>query len=268
VSLARSALPDPKPDRGSAGDSAKVVAWGLVFYGGVQLAGALLATNATAAAAVQAVLAEWGAGRIGIAWSDSRAPSPTGRAIATRAAKGAGLGAAAAASVIVFAILARAARATWSGALIGQIAIGLVVAALVAVRDELLLRGVVLRTVSPLAPSTIALAACGAAAAAARFGTTTGATPIELATAALRGIALAALWRRDRGAWMAVAANAAWTWATGSVARGGLLDMDFAPTLWGGGDARFDGSLAGLVVLTLLAAAAIAWSQKATLRAS
>ncbi|MGA7119930.1 MAG: hypothetical protein WBY94_07535, partial [Polyangiaceae bacterium] len=50
---------------------------------------------------------------------------------------------------------------------------------------------------------------------------------LALTAEALRGIALASLWVRDRGAWMAVAANASWMWTLGSLAHGGLFDVRF-----------------------------------------
>jgi hypothetical protein len=49
-----------------------------------------------------------------------------------------------------------------------------------------------------------------------------------IATEALRGLALASLWVRDRGAWMPVAANTAWTWCLDSLTHGDLVDMRFA----------------------------------------
>lgn len=207
-------------------DAAKVVGWGLVFWAGVQLAAAVFSRNATAAVAVQAALAEWGAGRIAIAWSDPGAPAPSWNAIGARAGRGAAIGVLAAALVVGVALLAHRASLASSPPSVGLLAVGLVVALLGAVRDELLLRGVVLRATHGLLPTWAALLVCGGAAAAARFGVE-GALGLVLAGEAIKGVVLGAIWVKDRGAWMAVAANTAWTWTIGSVVGGGLLDVRF-----------------------------------------
>lgn len=224
----RSALPDPDPTAApTLPDAAKVVGWGLAFWSGAQLAVAVFARNATALAAIQAVLAEWGAGRIGIAWSDPLAPMPSWKDLARRAGKGAGLGVAAAVAVVLVALATKgAARAEGSpGA--SLLAAGLVTSLLAAVRDELFLRGVVLRATRGLLPAWAALLACAGAAAAARFGVE-GTVGLVLVAEALRGVALGAIWVRDRGAWMAVGASTAWTWTLSHVMRGGIFDIRFA----------------------------------------
>jgi hypothetical protein len=110
---------------------------------------------------------------------------------------------------------------------VATVVLGLLVASLAAVRDELLLRGVVLRLAKDMLPAWTALLACGAAAAAARFGVT-GEGGLPLVVEGLRGVALAGVWMRDRGAWMACGANAAWAVTLGPVVHGGLVDMRFA----------------------------------------
>jgi len=130
---------------------------------------------------------------------------------------------------------------------IGALLVGLFVAALGAVRDELLLRGVVLRA-TRLLPVGGTLVACGLAAAAARLGTD-GAITLALVPEALRGAALGAIWVRDRGAWMACAANAAWIWTMGPVLGGNLLDVRFTGEATTG-----PASIVVLAVASLLAA--------------
>lgn len=206
--------------------AARVVGWGLVLWAGVQLAAALFSRNATAAVAVQAALAEWGAGRIGIAWSDASAPLPSWSAIGARAGRGAAIGALGAAAVVGIALVAHAASLVSSPPSVGLLAVGLVVSLLGAVRDELLLRGLVLQATRGLLPTWAALVVCAAAAAAAKYGVE-GAVGLVLAGEAVKGAVLGAIWVKDRGAWMAVAANTAWTWAIGSVVGGGLLDVRF-----------------------------------------
>ena len=130
----------------------------------------------------------------------------------------------------------------------GALALGLVLASLSAIRDELFLRGTVLRMARGLLPGWVALVVCGATAAAARFGTG-DCGGLALLVEALRGIALGAVWTRDRGAWMACAANASWAWTLGSATRGSLFDIRFAVE-----------PEAGLPAFAVTAAAAVAAS--------
>lgn len=231
--------------------TAKIVLWGLVFWGGEQLAAGAFERSELARAGVQAALAEWGAGRMAIPWNNPRAPPPTWRAIARRSALGAAFGFAASAAVAVLAVGAHSAVVSSSGLALTPLLVGLLIAALGAVRDELLLRGVVLGATRWL-PVSLALLTCGVAAAAARLGTD-GVFTSALGPEALRGVALGALWVRDRGAWMACAANTAWTWTTGSIFGGGLLDVRFASSAGPEG-------VPALVVLALAAAAASLWA--------
>jgi membrane protease YdiL (CAAX protease family) len=242
-------------------DATTVVLWGLVFYAGVQLTGAWLVKQKLAADAVQAALAEWGAGRVGIAWSDADAPPPRWQAIAQRAGRGVALGFTAGVIVLTFALLTRATKIAQNSPAVGQLLVGLLTSILAAVRDELLLRGLVLRALRGVALPLVGIGACGVAAAAAAFGAGRTA-PAELVIAAVGGVLFASLWQRDRGAWLAVGAHAAWAWTTGSIVRGGLLDVRAVPGVWGGGDAGIEGSLATLVVLVPLAAAAVVWSRR------
>jgi CAAX prenyl protease-like protein len=264
-SVTRSLLPSPDPGAATPADTAKVVVWGLLFYAGSQLAGAMLTQFATAAAAVQAALAEWGGGRVGVNWSDPKGPTPAWRDLARRALGGAALGLGAGALVVGFVLATRGASLAPNRPLFVQLLIGLLVATLGAVRDELFLRGFVLRAVSG-APPLIALAACAAAGAAARFGTWHGApgaaVAVPMTGAALQAVAFGALWLRDRGAWKACGAHAAWVWATGSLMRGGLLDLRVALGGWGGGDAGIEGGLAATLALAALAALAAFWATR------
>ena len=98
----------PQPDASGAPslpEARKGVGWGLVFWGASQLAGAVFSNNATALVAVQAAMAEWGAGRIGVTWSDPLAAMPSGKAMARRVGLGAAMGAGAAAAVVVLAMV-------------------------------------------------------------------------------------------------------------------------------------------------------------------
>ena len=235
----------------------KVVAWGLLFYTGVCFVGAYFAQNATGSAVLQAVLAEWAAGRLGISWSDPDAKTPTFTAIARRAARGASMGLTAAVVVLGFALLTRAASLAPNTPALVPILLGLIVPGFVAMRDELLFRGLILRVLPKDTPGPIALLACGLSSAAAAVGAGARSIP-EILTAGLGGIAFGALWRRDRGAWMAWGAHTAWLWASQALARGGVVDLRAAQTSWGGGDAGLGGGWAGVVAIGLMAAGALA----------
>jgi hypothetical protein len=249
-----SALPARDPTAApTLPDAAKVVAWGLVCWTATQIAANAFERNATAAIAVQAALAEWGAGRMAISWSDPLAPIPSWASLRRRAGTGAALGGATAILVLGAAVATRAAVVADHDFGLGLLAIGLIVAVLTAVRDELLVRGVVLRATRGLLPWWGSLLACGACAAAARYGMQ-GTLGLSLAIEGLRGIALGALWLRDRGAWIAIAANAAWTWTLLSVAHGGLLDLRFA--------GQSEASVPMAVVVAAAAIAAVLWARR------
>jgi hypothetical protein len=264
VKKSRGALAADGSEPATLRGTARIVSWGLALWGGEQLAASAFAQNTLAMAGVQAALAEWGAGRLGIAWSDpgtsSTAAPPRSATswtvVGRRIARGASLGFATAALVALAAIATRAAfvapaLAAPAGLSATPLLVGLVVAALGAVRDELLLRGVVLGA-SRLLPVTVALLACGGAAAAVRLGTD-GVVTSALAADALRGVALGGVWVRDRGAWMACAANTAWTWTMTFLLRGGGMDLRFvSPSGADGGT--------GLVVLAVVAVAALLWA--------
>ena len=235
--------------------SAKVVAWGLLFYAGVSFLGAYFVENATGSAVLQAVLAEWGAGRLGISWSDPDAKTPTFSAIARRAARGASIGLTAGVVVLGFALLTRAAWLAPNTPALAPIFLGLIVPAFVAMKEELLFRGLVLRVLPKETPGSIALVACGLSSAAAAVGAGAKSVP-EILTAGLGGVAFAALWRRDRGARMAWGAHTAWLWAAQALARGGVIDLRAAETPWGGGDAGLGAGWAGVAAIGLLAGGA------------
>lgn len=227
-------------------EAGTIAGWTMLFWSGAQLAGAWLERSETMAVGVQAAIAEWCAGKVGIPWSDPNAPLPSARLVATRIGRGAVLGGGCGGLVVAVALAAHGATIARAQPAVGALVLGLLVAALSAVRDELFLRGAILRMARGLLPAWVALLACGAAEAAARFGTGDGGG-LALLVDALRGIALGAVWTRDRGAWMACAANAAWAWTLGSVTRGAAFDIRFATE-----------PEAGLPALAVTAAAALA----------
>jgi hypothetical protein len=240
---------------GPVGDAAKVATTGLLFWGGAQLASTVLERSETAAVAVQAAIAEWGAGMTGIARSDPLRPAPSRRAILRRVAYGLALGLGVSGIIVGAAIATRAATVAQGSPSIGMLAIGLLVGGLAAVRDELLLRGFVLRAMRGLIGTSLAIAVCGGAAAAARLGLD-GAVTSAVLVEALRGVALGVIWVHDRGAWMAVAANAGWTWALGPLTHGAVFDLRFRQ--------EPDASPIAIAVLAVVATAAFVWLGRGT----
>jgi hypothetical protein len=212
------------PDRRAAlRASARIALQGTILYGAARFAGAFLAQYGVASVIVQTVIAEWGAGRLGIAWSDPRAKVPTAKEIALRGLRGAGMGLMAA--VIVAGVVLATKVAILAPNVPAPIValVGAVVPAFLAARDELLLRGLVLRVVAGT-PAWARLAACGLAEAAAAYGDGALAPP-ALAAAFFGGVAYGTLWLRDRGAWLAWGAHAAFGWASTSLATGALVDL-------------------------------------------
>jgi hypothetical protein len=244
-------------------DTAKVIGWGLVLYGAVALIGAKLSAASVGALALQTVVAEWGAGRLAVAWSDPARPAPKVGDIARRAGQGAALGLFAAAGVVLFALATHSLSTHANAPEPSQLGIGIFAAALVAARDELLLRGITLRAFRHACPTLVLLLVCGGAGAAAEYGVlaaTQDVRGMRVVVAGLLGIVFASLWIGDRGGWLAFGAHAAWTFATGGVIRGGVFDLRASLGAWGGGDAGFSGSLAMAVALVPVAALATAWS--------
>jgi hypothetical protein len=256
----------PSSDAAKLRDTARVVGWGLAIYAGAALVNAYLKQNPTGSLAVQAVVVEFGAGRLAVAWSDPRGPIPTLPRIGRRAGVGALLGAGAAALVILFATATHGATLASTTPTLSMLTLGLLIAGLTAMRDELLLRGVVLRALEQSAPAGVGLVVCGLAGAAATVGTALAAAGDsvvlpwhESLIAGLMSVCFALLWKRDRGAWQAWGAHAAWLWITGPVAHGGLIDLRWKVGSWGGGDLNAGNATA--VVLAFVMLSGLLWSR-------
>lgn len=236
----------------------RTAAWGLVIYTATRLIGMVAASTSMAAAVAQAVAAEYGAGRLGVAWSNPLEPLPSAGLMTRRASIGAAQGAGAAAAIVLLAWATRAAifekpEATSSSI----IAIGLVTAALTAMRDELLLHGVTLRALSSVESPIARALACGVTSAAAALGDPTT-TPRFAIAQFLLGTSFGTLWLRDRGAWMPWGAHLAFLFVTGTFFGGGAMTMRNAANAWGGAEAGLLGGTVALVALGPIAFAALA----------
>jgi hypothetical protein len=212
------------------------------------------------AAVAQAVIAEWGAGRLGVAWSDPAQPMPTTGALARRAGLGAGVGLFAAAVVVGFLATTHAVLLERSAPAASMLIVGVVTAGLYAMRDELLLHGLVMRSLVSVDQPVLKVLACGLTSAAAAYGEIGAGAPMAVATQGLLGIVFGSLWVRDRGAWPAWGAHTAWLFGTGLLMQGGLFEARVASTPWGGADAGPLGGMAAVIALLPLAAGALAGS--------
>ncbi|WP_394850234.1 hypothetical protein LZC95_22610 [Pendulispora brunnea] len=212
---------------------AKPLASALALQAGILLVGALLHRNAMGAAAVQAAAAEFGSGQFGVAWSTPLEKAPPAKAIALRALRGAGYALGLAVVLVGLALVTRA--ATFHGAAqIGVLPLinGLIVSVLLAVRDELILRGMVLRALDGAVPRAVELVVCGLVAAAAAWGSKEGAGALEIVAAGVFGAGFAALWKIDRGAWMAWGANATFHFVMTTLTHGAVFDVRVAQGTW------------------------------------
>ncbi len=246
----------PAESRAAAGSAWRVAAWGIAIFGAARLAAIVLETASLPAAVAQAVIAEWGVGRLGVAWSDPTAPLPAAGVIARRAGIGVVVGVVAAAIVVGFLATTGAVVLDRASPAASAVLVALVTAGLYAMRDELLLHGLVLRTLVTVESPLPKVLACGLTSAAAAYGDA-GAGPSAVAVQGLLGLVFGALWVRDRGAWPAWGAHTAWLFATSAFMQGGLFEAHVAGNAWGGGDAGPLGGRAAVVALLPLAVGAL-----------
>lgn len=208
-----------------------------------------------AAAAAQAVAVEWGMGRVGVSWSDPNAPPPTGAAIARRAASGAGLGLAVFAALFVAALATGGASISRTGFDASSFVVGAVTSGLFAMRDEIALHGLVMRVMVHAERDVLRLLACGLTSAGAALGEPHP-TATSVLASAFGGIAVGALWLRDRGAWKAWGAHTAFRFGAGALVGGALWDVRTRGIA--GGDLGLASSTLGVIVLGVAAVVAVA----------
>jgi hypothetical protein len=247
----------PAESRAAAASASKVVGWGIAIFAGTRLAALLLETASLPAAVAQAVIAEWGAGRLGVSWTDPTTPLPTMSMIGRRAGIGAAVGIVTAAVVVGFLATTGAVLLERAHPSASAIVIALVTAGLYAMRDELLLHGLTLRALVSVEQPIAKVLACGVTSAAAAYGELGGSSPRAIVAQGFLGIVFGALWVRDRGAWPAWGAHTAWLFTTGALMQGGIFEARVASTSWGGGDIGPLGGTAALIALLPIAAGAL-----------
>lgn len=248
----------PAESRAAASSAWRVAAWGLAIYTATRIGGVIMENASMLSAVGQAVIAEWGVGRLGVAWSDPTAPMPSTGAIARRAGLGAGVGVVAAVVVVGFLATTRAVVLDRTTPAISAVVVALVSAGLYAMRDELILHGLVLRALVSVEAPLAKVLACGATSAAAAYGELGGGAPAAIAVQGLLGIVFGALWVRDRGAWPAWGAHVAWLFTTSALMQGGIFEAHVAATRWGGAELGPLGGQAAVIALLPLAVGALA----------
>lgn len=230
-------------------DRARVVFWGALIVGAVHGVGAILARNHVGAVVLSLVVAEFGCGRLGVAWSDPKDGEPTTNQLVRRAGRGAAIGATAGMALLTGLLVLRQAKLEVEAPSLSTLFVGALVAVFGAARDELVYRGLLLRVLGatvPL-PQRLVVGALGGAAAA--WGA--GAAPLAIASSALLALGFTALWVRDRGAWIAVGAHGAMAIVLGPLATGGLADVRVT------GGASFEETPIALLAFALFAAFAV-----------
>ena len=263
-------------------------AWLVGLAAALQLVEVLLGKSPLASAMAGAVLADVVAGFAGVRW-DSQAPKGAKNAKnAAKETKAAGAEAAKANGEEVNPVrdigigmgtaLVAVAVTLLVGAVLGwvmierggpstSIAFALMRSAATGVRDELMLRGIVLTAaaragISPRIAAVVAALAGGAVLALVP-SVSIGAVVLAITS----GFFFALLWQRFRGAWAAVGAHAFWVFLISAALRGGFVDVAWSSgSLMSGG--RSTGGAAWLAagVFALLAAAAIFYERKRAAR--
>ncbi|MBS2012474.1 MAG: CPBP family intramembrane metalloprotease [Deltaproteobacteria bacterium] len=238
----------PAESRAAANAALKIGAWGLLVYFGTRVAAIVFESASMPSAVAQAVLAEWGAGRLGVAWSDPKASVPTARDIARRAGLGAAIGAVMAGVLVAFLATTRAVLLERAHPSVSVVLVALITAGFYAMRDELLLHGLVMRVLVSVESPAPKVIACGLTSAAAAYAEP-GASPQAVLVTGLLGLVMGALWVRDRGAWPAWGAHTAWLFTSSALLQGGLFEARVLATSWGGGNAGALGGTAAVVAV-------------------
>ena len=243
---------EPEPE--SLGPRLGVAAIGFFLFVGTRLVEVVLSAQAMAALVGQVVLVEWGSSRVGVAWAAQPASTMT---VLRRVGPALLLGLGAVAAIVGLGIVTHGVEAeSVANVSVSVLVLGLLNAALVAWRDELLLHGVTLRALGDTVGPIGRILACAATSAGAALGRS-DAAPRTVVVAALTGTLFGALWVRDRGAWAPWAANAAFRFAAGTLFAGGILQTRVATGAWGGGDAGLLGGSVAVLALLPFASAAI-----------
>jgi hypothetical protein len=236
-------------------------AWLVGIAAAVRIADLVLDKNPLAAAIAGAIVVDFAAARAGVTWdgrpeaSGGRSPDKAASARGSPAGAGAAvvvrwIGAGMAIGVLIV-VVTVALGLAFGGASVSigmpspVLGFALIQSAAIAVRDELLYRGVVLITAERAGLSREVAAGYAALAGAAAIALLPESSPGAVVLALASGWLFARIWQRGHGAWEAVGAHAAWAFCAGPLLRGGLVDVTWAHGLLSPGP-RAEGTAAYL----------------------
>lgn len=233
-------------------------AWLLGLAAANHLVETVIAQNLLAATVATAVLSDLGASRAGVSWADPSAHDESRAAIVRRVLRAAAV-ALAAALVVLLAGLALGLAEVGVAAPAWTTLLALLRAIAIAVRAELLLRGVVFHFAARAGLGEPWRIGFGALASGALLALAPFATAPAVALAIAGGALFGVVWSRLGGAWAAVAAHATWVFVLSSVLRGAGLDVRWsAGTLAEGVRASAAPAWLGAAVLCACAVALLA----------
>jgi len=195
--------------------------YGALLFAGGEALRLVLTENATAAVIAPAIVAEWGAGRLGVSWSNPMEPVPTLADNARRVGRGATIGLLGASIILAAAFVSKDITVVPQAPAVVDALLGVVTPLFVAMRHELLAHGIVLRLLLGTRNALLQTLVLAGASVAYAYGQ--GAAPAALPMALALGLVTGALYVRDRGGFRAVGAHAMWLYATHVLFRGGLV---------------------------------------------
>ncbi|MEP7124764.1 MAG: CPBP family glutamic-type intramembrane protease [Byssovorax sp.] len=229
------------------------LAWLLGTAAALQAAEMLFSRFVMAVAIAGAVVADVASTWAGVRWDEGE--KRAWKDAVGRLAAGAGVAAA-----VVFATFAAGAALGRVDIKAGAPSIGIFLVVLrcaaVAVRDELIFRGIPLVAAARAGVPALVARGFAALASTASMASLAGVSAASLVLGAASGWLFATLWQRDRGAWSAVGAHAAWTLLTGALLRGGIVDMAFKEGNFGLGP-RASGAPAWIAAAVAVVAAVV-----------
>ena len=226
--------------RGPLVELALGAAWLVGLGAAVQLLDQVIGAANLGAAILGALLVDLAAGRAGVRWDRDDDGIDSRKRAVRRVAAGAAVALGAGGVVLAVAIALRWFHGEGGAHPSSALALAVGRAAAVAVRDELLFRGVPLVAAARAGVPAPVARAFAALVSGAAIVMIPGVSVAAVALAVSSGWLFATLWERDRGAYAAVGAHGAWILLIGSVLHGGLFDVD-----WTTGNLAIGASAAG-----------------------
>jgi membrane protease YdiL (CAAX protease family) len=195
-------------------------AWLVGLRAALVVLAAVLESSPLPEAVIGALIVDIGTGRAGVLWAEG---DPARGVVLRLAARGAAVGAGVAGLALGASIVLGLATVAPASLHATQL-IGFIPAAAVAVRDELLFRGLPLHFAARAGLPLWAAVAFGALASPSAFVAASSLSAAAVILAIANGALFGVLYAKTKSAWTAVGAHAAWTITTDVIARGGLFE--------------------------------------------